>query len=55
MNTIKLSQPAWYDPKEFELSLPDGWQVEVCNMAGYNRSALTPDEIKAAISKPIGI
>jgi len=55
MNTIKLSQPAWYDPKEFVLSLPDGWQVEVCNMAGYNRSALTPDEIKAAISKPIGI
>lgn len=55
MNTIKLSQPAWYDPKEFVLPLPDGWQVEVCNMAGYNRSALTPDEIKAAISKPIGI
>jgi len=55
VNTIKLSQPAWYDPKEFVLSLPDGWQIEVCNMAGYNRSALTPDEIKAAISKPIGI
>jgi len=55
MNTIKLSQPAWYDPKEFVLSLPDGWQVEVCNMAGYNRSALTLDEIKAAINKPIGI
>ena len=55
MNTIKLSQPAWYEPKEFVLPLPDGWQVEVCNMAGYNRSALTPDEIKAAISKPIGI
>jgi len=55
MNTIKLSQPAWYEPKEFVLPLPDGWQVEVCNMAGYNRSALMPDEIKAAISKPIGI
>jgi nickel-dependent lactate racemase len=55
MNTIKLSQPAWYEPKEFVLPLPDGWQVEVCNMAGYNRSALTPDEIKAAISKPVGI
>ncbi len=55
MNSIKLSQPVWYEPKELILPLPDGWQVEVCNMAGYNRSALKPDEIKAAISNPIGI
>jgi len=54
MNTIKLRQLAWYDPKELVLPLPDGWQIEVYNMAGYNRPALKPDEIKTAISKPIG-
>jgi len=55
MNTIKLLQPAWYEPKELVLPLPDSWQVEVYNMAGYDRPALKPDEIRAAISKPIGI
>jgi len=55
MNTIKLSQPAWYEPKELVLPLPDDWQVEVYNMAGYNRPALKPHEIKAAISNPTGI
>ena len=55
MNSIKLSQPVWYKPKELVLPLPDGWQVEVCNMAGYKRSALKPDEIRAAIRNPISI
>jgi len=55
MNLIKVPQLAWYEPKELELPLPDSWQVEVCNMAGYNRPALTPDEIKASINSPVGM
>ena len=54
MNTITLPQLAWYETKELELPLPDSWQVEVCNMAGYSRLAMKTDEIKAAIAKPIG-
>jgi len=53
-NIIKLPQLAWYEPKELVLPLPDSWQVEVCNMAGYNRPAMTDDQIKAAITHPIG-
>jgi len=55
VNTIKLPQPAWYEPTELVLPLPDNWQVEISNMAGYNRPALKPDEIKAAVSNPIDI
>jgi len=55
MNTIKLPQLAWYGTKELELPVPDSWQVEVCNMAGYNRPAMNPDEIKAAIANPVGV
>jgi nickel-dependent lactate racemase len=55
MNIIRVPQLAWYETKELELPLPDSWQVEVCNMAGYNRPAMKPDEIKAAIRNPIGI
>ena len=53
MNIIRLPQRAWHEPKELELSLPDSWQVKVCNMAGYNRPAMKPDEIKTAITNLI--
>ncbi len=53
-NIVKLPQQSWYEPRELELPLPDNWQVEVCNMAGYNRPALSDDQIKAAIANPIG-
>jgi len=55
VNKIKVPQLAWYETKELELPIPDSWQVEICNMKGYNCPALRPDEIKAPISKPIGI
>jgi len=54
-STIKLPQLAWHGVKDLELSVPDGWQVEVCNMAGYNRPHLKPAEIKEAIANPIGM
>ncbi len=55
MNIIRVPQLAWYETKELELPLPDSWQVEIYNMAGYDRPAMKPDEIKASISSPIGI
>ena len=55
MNTIKLPQLAWYGTKEFELPVPDSWQVEVCNMAGYNCPAMKSEEIKASIANLIGV
>jgi len=54
-NKIALPQLAWHGVKELELSLPDSWQVEVFNMAGYNRPHMKPAEIKQAIAKPIGM
>ena len=53
-NIIRLPQLAWYETKESEFPLPDSWQVEVYNMAGYNRPAMKPDEIKASITNLIG-
>ncbi len=54
-NTIKLPQLAWHGVKDLELSIPESWQVEVCNMAGYNRPHLKPAEIMNAITNPIGM
>ncbi len=55
MTEIKLPQLAWHDTSELALTLPDGWPVEICNMAGYDRPALTPDDIRAAIAAPMGM
>jgi nickel-dependent lactate racemase len=51
---MKLPWFNWYGKQETELPLPDQWQVEVCNMSGYNRPAMTPADIRAALSNPIG-
>ncbi len=53
-NIIKLPQLAWHNTKALEVIFPDTWQVEVCNMAGHNRPAMSPDQIKAAIANTIG-
>jgi len=55
MNSIKLPQMAWHETSKLELPLPDSWQVEICNMAGYDRPALKPEEIREAIRSPIGM
>jgi nickel-dependent lactate racemase len=54
MSLVRLPQLAWYGTKELELTLPDSWQVEVYNMAGFDRPAMKPDEIKDAIANLIG-
>jgi len=54
MRVVKVPQLAWHQTGELALPLPDAWRVEICNMAGHNRPAMSPGEIKAAISNPIG-
>ena len=54
MSVIKLPELAWYGARELELSLPDRWPVKFYNFAGYDRAALGPEEIQAAIAAPIG-
>ena len=51
MKMLKLPQLAWDGTKGLELPLADSWQVEMGYMAGYDRPALTPDQIKAAITQ----
>lgn len=53
--TIKLPQLSWHEPRELELTLPASWQVETCNMAGYDRPALSEEQIEYAVTHPIGI
>lgn len=54
-NKITLPQLAWHEVKGLKITLPESWQVEICNMAGYNRPHLKPAGIKKAIASPIGM
>jgi nickel-dependent lactate racemase len=54
MGAIKLPQLAWYGRSEEEYQLPNGWQIEICNMNGYDQPAMTPSEIRIALDNPIG-
>ncbi len=55
MQTFKLPQLAWYDPKELQVFFPDSWDVEVCNIAGYDQPALSDDQIRDIIANPVGM
>jgi nickel-dependent lactate racemase len=52
---IVLPQLAWHGVKELKITLPDSWQVQVCNMAGYNCPPLNPAAIKKSVVSPIGM
>ncbi len=54
-NKITLPQLAWHGVKELELTFPDSWEVEVFNMAGYNRPHMKAAEIKQVVADPIGM
>lgn len=55
MKSVKLPQYLWHNPKQVEFPLPDSWKVTVHNITGYNKPAMKPAEIKAAIASPIGM
>jgi lactate racemase len=54
-NVLKLPQLAWQGTRDLKIALPDRWDVNVCNMQGFNRRALTDAEIGSVIQKPIGM
>jgi nickel-dependent lactate racemase len=54
-NNMVLPQLAWHGVKELKLAMPESWQLEICNMAGYNRPHMSPDSIRKAVSRPLGM
>jgi nickel-dependent lactate racemase len=54
LKTIKLPQLAWHGRRKIELPVPDSWQVNILNMSGFDAAAMNPEQIKAALNKPIG-
>ncbi len=49
-NILRIPQLAWHGTEELQLPLPDDWQVEMGYMAGYNRPALSPEQVGEAVT-----
>jgi len=53
MPKVSVPQLAWFNPKTLDLPLPDGWTVKTYDMPGSAEPALAPDQVRAAVRKPI--
>ena len=54
MQLITVPQLPMEGPKDLVLSFPDEWEVAVHNMKGWNRPAVTMEQIVASLRNPIG-
>jgi nickel-dependent lactate racemase len=52
---ISLPQLPWHGERELLLDIPETWELEMFNMAGYAMPKLEPPEIKKAIGSPAGM
>ncbi len=54
-NMKKISVPSrlWYENREWELALPDRWQVDNLNSPGFDKPGLSPAQIREKIDRPL--
>ncbi|MBL7174912.1 MAG: DUF2088 domain-containing protein [Desulfobacteraceae bacterium] len=53
MKEISIPSRIWYENEEWELTLPDRWQVDNLNSPGFEKPGLMPEEIKEKVDHPI--
>ena len=53
MQTVTLPQLAWFEPRNLDIYFPDNGAVEVHNMAGCDRPALTSDQIALSLENMV--
>ena len=52
MHRISIPSRLWYENKEWEITLPDRWEVHNLNPPGFQKPALTPRQIGEKIERP---
>lgn len=53
MQKISIPSRLWYENKEWELTLPERWQVDNLNPPGFDKPELTPEKIKEKVDHPM--
>ena len=52
MKKISIPSRLWYENKEWELTLPDRWEVDNLNPPGFEEPKLAPKKIREKIVSP---
>ena len=53
MKTISIPSRRWYENRERELTFPDRWEVDYLTSPGFDKPALTPEEIRETLAHPL--
>jgi len=53
MKRISIPSRLWYENREWELTLPDRWQVDNLSSPGLDRPGLAPAQIREKIDHPL--
>ena len=53
MKKISIPSRLWYENKEWELTLPDRWEVDNLSPPGFDKPKLAPEQIRKNIDHPI--
>jgi len=53
MKKISIPSRLWYENREWELELPDRWQVDNLNSPGFDKPGLTPGQVREKIDHPL--
>ena len=53
MQRISIPSRLWYENREWDLTLPDRWQVDNLNPPGFDKPKLPPDQIRQRIHIPL--
>jgi len=54
VNAFNIPWAIWREPEFLELTFPETWDINLCNMNGKGASELSEDEIRDSILNPIG-
>ena len=53
MQKISIPSRLWYENKEWDLTFPDRWDVQNLNPPGFEKPAISPQEIRKKIEQPV--
>jgi len=53
MKKISIPSRLWYENREWEVPLPDRWQVDNLNSPGFDKPGLAPAQIREKIDHPL--
>lgn len=53
MQKVPIPSRLWYENKEWDLTFPGRWEVDNFNPPGFEKPALSAEQIQAGLDQPV--